>query len=393
MYFFAGATVILPGVLMPLAAQTMGVLEATVGSAYSAAGFGMLLSIMSSGFLVQRFDLKTILMVNILGLIVAISGLHLYESLAYFAVAVMLVGLCGGMFIAIANILLVRLFHSTQRSAKLIRLDFLFSFGALVYPMLVSALLKRGYSWHTIYDTVLVIAAVVGVMALVLRFPDFAPQATSQDKATKAPEVLSGLKKFNIALAFLGCFFYISSEGSFSFWIVSYLKDVVNMPMSTATLSLTVFWVAIAVGRFLSSIAVQHVSFKSYVLGSIVLAMAAFAALLKAQQPEMIFTCIGLMGLGYACLYPSIISHGTLLVKDASPKLVSFFLTGGTLGFMISASLVSSQVQSHYGALAALYLGFAFMGLVLLIMLVSFRLKALSHRVEPTAQEAFARAQ
>lgn len=382
MYFFAGSSVILPGVLMGAVAHALGVVTADVGSAYSAAGLGMLLSIILSGWLVERIPMRVLILLNVSMLTGAILWMPFIDGMKAFGLSVFLVGLCAGIFIAVANILIVRLYDGSERSSKLIFLDFVFSFGALIFPIIAGKILMALASWELVYKCILVIALGVGFFSYFILFPTFDFSASRKNKKVKK---YSCRDFMNMTIVTLACFCYTSSEVSFSFWIVEYLRGKFDVDIDVASISLSVFWVSIALGRLISSYAIKRVSFAKYILGSILIALVQYFFLFGAPNIQAAYVMISVLGLGYASLYPSIISHGTLVVKQSSARLVSLYLTGGTLGFMMGAALLSSLIKRFYGTEASLVVSMGFMGLVFVAMSFSFYL---NRTEEKKVQEA-----
>jgi MFS family permease len=60
-----------------------------------------------------------------------------------------------------------------------------------------------------------------------------------------------------------------------------------------------------------------------------------------------------LLGLGAASLYPSILSYGTLQVKHACPRIMTFFLTSGLVGNVLGMVL-TSFLKQHLGVVACI---------------------------------------
>ena len=60
-----------------------------------------------------------------------------------------------------------------------------------------------------------------------------------------------------------------------------------------------------------------------------------------------------LLGLGIASLYPSILSYGTLQVKTASPRIMTFFMTSGIAGAVVGM-LLTSFLKQYFGVLACI---------------------------------------
>jgi TsgA-like MFS transporter len=86
-------------------------------------------------------------------------------------------------------------------------------------------------------------------------------------------------------------------------------------------------------------------------------------------SPEHMPWFILTLGFFSSAIYTSIITLGSLQTKVASPKLVNFVLTCGTIGTMLTF-VVTGPIVAHSGPLAALHTANGLYAVVFVMCLV-----------------------
>ena len=219
--------------------------------------------------------------------------------------------------------------------------------GASVGPIVMGWALTGSTSWHGGY---LIIGGMQAAITALLFFTlplwkrggaaeELAKQALADDEhnsgatdEASAPLTNRQLLKLPGALAAVGSFgCYCALESSTGLWVASYLVMVRGIDAATAASIVSLFFIGITVGRLLSG-------FAAGVLGSVQqirLGQACVAAgivlLLLAPVTAVIWLAVGLIGLGCAPIYPSIVA-----------------LTPHRFGAHASQGLVSLQMAFAY---------------------------------------------
>jgi len=236
---------------------------------------------------------------------------------------------------------------TSESGSGLNRLHLFYSVGALAAPIAIGLVIGIGLEWR-------LIAIVSSVAGLALARPLLlagsiparpAPPDTVADVA-RGSSRFTGL---HLALAGLGVAIacYVAAESGVSSWLVGFLADE---PMTTATLSLSLFWVGIASGRIVASrIAgrfdpVQFTATCAWVGG-----IAILAAVGLASGPLRIGLFLA-AGFAFGPVYPMIMAvAGSLFPHRAA----------AVAGIVTSAGVVGSV---SYPPLMGLIAGFAGLG-------------------------------
>lgn len=336
-----GVTFSLAGVATKQIAATFAVDTALVGYVFTLFSVGYSAAILGNGFLLGRVDAgrETAAAATAAGLTVAVATL--LPTLEAFAAAIFVYGLSMGVLCSVGYYIIVNLYAETARAAKLNVLNFFFGTGSVVAPILAGQALQQGAEWQTVFQATVPLAALAAAGALSVRF-SFRP---ARPIAAGGGDSRWGPAVYVIGLALL-C--YVVSEMSFTYWLVTYLMDRLAADVATASLGLSLFWAAMAAGRLAAGPLIGRLGVRRYIGQSLLLATAAFTALLAAPSPLLALAFTAVMGLGYSGLYATVLSYGTQQVAGPSPRLTTFFLTIGAGGGIL-ALLLSSWLMQLFG--------------------------------------------
>lgn len=220
-------------------------------------------------------------------------------------------GLFSSLIIVIVPLALTEL-HGDMRAVAISEANMIASLVATSAPVLVGALARTQVGWR---------AALVSVaFAPLLLFPLFRsarPRDVKNefDGSNARRKPLPWLYWLYWVCLFLG----VSAEFCMISWSADYLKTTLNMTQADAALSVSLFLLAMILGRFTGSRLVQRISIRRVLPVSILLAVGGF--FLYWANFSILLTLFGLFlaGLGIANLYPLGI---TLALGAAGDELV-----------------------------------------------------------------------
>ena len=133
-----GVAVILPFILKASVVTYFDSTLATVGFVFSLFMLGMLVTEFINGHIVKYVQVKHELFAASALFSLCVIGMFVIHHITIFGILLFLCGLCFGTIVHIPNMLIVHAFPLSARCSKLNRLDFFFSLGAFVYPMIAS---------------------------------------------------------------------------------------------------------------------------------------------------------------------------------------------------------------------------------------------------------------
>jgi len=298
------------------------------GALFSFLYFPQIPMVFLAGPLIDRFGKKPILAGGFLLCAAALLGIAYAPSYAVLGALLVALGLGGSSAMSASNTLIPDLYPENPSSALNLGGVF-FGVGAIFFPWLVALMTARLGLVITLLLITLLVAG-VAVVALMQRFP---PASAGGGFDWHEARRLA-LNPAVIILAFV-LFFYSAVEISTAGWTRTFLQQDLLATPQTSKAILTIFWVAMMVGRLAASQVVKFVRGPNLLLGA---AMGAVGGLLVvAMAHSVVVATVGIVicGLTYAPIFPT--TAGT--ASTYSPKL---FAT--VFGILIAVGLSAGVI-------------------------------------------------
>ena len=288
----------------------IGLFYLLFSGAWAAGAFG-------GGLVTERLGRRRVLTLAAALIAVGLIGLGVAPSWATFLVAALPSGLGAGIIDGGGNGLFLDL-YPLARGRALNLLHLFFSIGALTAPVTVGVLVENGLEWRSILVATGLAAVPVSVLFGIVRMPG------GRRAGTEAPEPPDGsalrarrprLAAPLLLLAFaIAC--YVASEVGVSSWLVRYLEPA---PLSVATLTLTLYWAGIAVGRLISSLLADRFDHRRFTLACAAsLTVVLVGAILIPSLPVSI-GLFALAGVASGPIFPMIIAIGGSAIATDRP--------------------------------------------------------------------------
>jgi fucose permease len=228
-------------------------------------------------------------------------------------------------------------------------------------PIIIASLMGINFKWEFIYILLLGIVLIVLFLGVKTQF-----NLTNYGEENDSVETD---KKWDIVviLAAALLFLYVFTEMIFSYWIVEYMVSK-GATGGEAKISLSIFWFFIAMGRFITGKLGNKVNTQNLVMYLLILSIISYTALIIFGNIFVMYIFVGLLGMGFSSLYPSIIALGTEKKKNISPGLMTFIMTSGSVGGILY-SPISSWVNTNYSLWITMSVGVITTLMMLLISL------------------------
>jgi fucose permease len=350
-FVFYGITTPLGSVMLIEIAGKYSVDTSVIGYILAFGIVGGGIGALSSGFLLETIGERKMILLGIITGVFAGAAITISSYLAVFAIGMFLSGLCSWILLAVGNHLIIQCFEGTKRSSQLNLLNFFFSIGALITPTLASFMLERGIPWEAVFLTPFVPLGFLAVLAYSSAFDIPKEQKNASSIVSQGAPTEKWNRNSYLTGAALGL--YCMLEISYTSWIVVHLRENLAADIVAASLVLTIFYICQAAGRFMSGLIVKQVSLPIYVICCASVGLIAAFFIIFSKSYMAVFYLTILLGLGAASLYPSILSYGTLQVKHACPRIMTFFLTSGLVGNVLGMVL-TSFLKQHLGVVACI---------------------------------------
>lgn len=346
-YALTGALVIVTGMVMGNIADYFHLPVSSMSNTFTFLNAGILISIFLNAWLMEIVPLKTQLRFGFILMVLAVLGLFSSHSLALFSVSMFVLGLVSGITMSIGTFLITHMYEGRQRGARLLFTDSFFSMAGMIFPMLAAWLLARTIEWYWVYACIGVVYVAIFLLTFGCEFPVLgkkaAPSATPVEK-----------EKWGIGVLFLSiaALCYILGQLGFISWVPEYAKGL-GMSLGDAGQLVGNFWMSYMLGMWAFSFILRYFDLQrilTVLAGLATVLMYLFINSSQASMPWFILT----LGFFSSAIYTSIITLGSLQTKVASPKLVNFVLTCGTIGTMLTF-VVTGPIVAHSGPIAALH--------------------------------------
>ncbi len=351
MFVYASSVVATPIILLRLAGDLgFGLAE---GGGIEAVRAGFLLAILlASGAAAARFG-KTHALGT--GSLILAAGLLAYAAAPTYAVvlvAMVLVGVGGGVLEALINPL-VQDEHPLDSGRYLNITNAFFSIGVLVSVLVVGDLLTRGVSWRLLVSGIGGLALVSGLLFLV--YGRHTNRAVPEDTAESSQVIRVGpwqharaiLREPHFWLFAAAIFCGGGAEGAFTFWSASYVQIHFQTLARAGAFGTAAFAAGMSLGRFASGHFVRQGRLRHLIIVS---ALAGTGASLGAWATDSIiafFAIVFVAGLSIACFWPSIQSHAAATMPVDSTMLFILLSCAGIPGFGLTSWAMGLLAETH----------------------------------------------
>ncbi|MGL4427902.1 MAG: MFS transporter TsgA [Silvania sp.] len=361
-YALTGALVIVTGMVMGNIADYFNLPVSSMSNTFTFLNAGILISIFLNAWLMEIVPLKTQLRFGFVLMVAAVAGLMLSHSIALFSAAMFVLGLVSGITMSIGTFLITHMYEGRQRGARLLFTDSFFSMAGMIFPMVAAVLLARSIEWYWVYACIGLVYVAIFVLTFGCEFPELGKKAVQNDN----PVVK---EKWGIGVLFLSvaALCYILGQLGFISWVPEYAKGL-GMSLNDAGQLVSDFWMSYMFGMWAFSFILRYFDLQrilTVLAGAATVLMYLFINGTAEQMPWFIMT----LGFFSSAIYTSLITLGSLQTKVASPKLVNFVLTCGTIGTMLTF-VVTGPIVAHSGPLAALHTANGLYAVVFVMCLV-----------------------
>ncbi len=258
---FLGMSRTFLGTALPAIRTSLDLSLIQVGTLTAFLQFGFTFSVFVGGPLSDVFKKTTLLM---LGCLLTGCDLILFGLSHWFwinLVWILIVGLGTGLIESSSNPLLIQLFPG--RETMIMNLHhFFFAAGSLSGPLVVGAALARSIPWQWAY-----VGFGLAVLPTTLFF--LFRQAPSRRIGKKMPLALIGqlMRQRTLLTLFLAAVCSNGVQNGIGFWAVTLLKETRGFTIGMASVTLSLFFSCVAIGRLFSSYLITKFHEVAYLLG------------------------------------------------------------------------------------------------------------------------------
>jgi MFS transporter, FHS family, glucose/mannose:H+ symporter len=293
---------------------------------------GFVAGTMSAGVLADRIGKKRVLILASVLLALGSGSFSLLSTFAGLAAGSALMGLGLGHFETGGNAFMVDL-HPDQRGRYLNLLGMFHSLGSMIVPLYAGALLAAGIAWRQVFQYALPLMVLLTIYLVLVKSP---PHIAGESRNGGAQRQGAPFRKY--AWFFVLIAAYVGAEVGLASWLVEFLQKTKGQSVVVSSLSLSIFFGGIMVGRLVGSFLVERVGYLPFLL--MVSGCATLTAGLGIFGPPALAFCLPLTGLFFAVIFPTATAAVSERAGEHSGVILGLLFTCGGLGAMIGPWLI-----------------------------------------------------
>ena len=346
-YALTGAVVIVTGMVLDNIAAWFHLPVAQMSNTFTFLNAGILAAVFLNAWLMEIVPLKRQLIFGFVLMVLAVLGLMTSHNINVFSLCMFVLGVVSGITMSIGTFLITHLYEGRQRGSRLLFTDSFFSMAGTIFPIIAAALLARSLAWYWVYACIGVIYVAIFILALCFEFPVLGKKAAKGDVVQK--------EKWGagVALLAVAALCYILGQLGFIGWVPQYATKSMGMDIGQAGSLVGNFWTAYMVGMWVFSSVLRFFDPQRIVTLLTLMATLLMYWFISTSDAAIMKWIMLSLGFFSSAIYTTIITLGSLQTKVASPKLVNFILTCGTIGTMLTF-VVTGPIVEKGGAHAAL---------------------------------------
>jgi len=326
-----GMAVTTLGAVLPSIIQRLGLDRTEAGSLLALMSLGILAGSLVFGPVVDRRGYKGMLAAAVVLIALGLEGIAFAPSIALLAVAAIIIGFGGGVMNG-GTTALVADISVEGRAAALAYLGVFFGIGAFGVPLVLGLLRER-------FGDAEVVAGIGALVALVLayyaaiRFPE-----PKQPQGFPLRQAAALLRDPVIVLLGVMLFFESGMEITVGGWTTTYVNQELGLSPERALYLLSLYWLGMTGGRFVSGWLLKRVSTVAVLLSSLAVAFAGALILIGARTTVSAGAGTLLAGAGFAAVFPVILGY----VGDRYERL-----SGTAIGVVLVMALMGGTAMPY----------------------------------------------
>ncbi len=267
--------------------------------------------------------------------LLSLNGL---KDLTLIGIPLGLVGICCGLGLAGAALVISRTYDSERRASMLVITDGAFSVARFVCTAIATLLVAQGLYWAGVYQFVAFIAATILFLTIVSRFP--ATKTQANEKAPKKPWTLA------VWLCVAALFLYTLGQYSMLWWLPNYAETILGASREQAGRLVTLFWIGMFGAQVFVAWWVMKIGVRRLVMIAGVTTSLFSVPLWIYGDIDGLLVFATLWGIANLSLLKVVLSFATQSVRLPTARLVSSLLLGATMGTAVSPWVTSQIVAA-----------------------------------------------
>jgi len=318
-----------------------------------------------TGMLMNRIGRKkTVILSNVLTIVAMFIPLIDY-SFTMVLIAFGVLGIANTILQVSLNPLLTNVISGDKLTSSLTLGQFIKAISSFSAPFIAAFAANSLGSWQYIFP----IYAVLTLISTIWLLAAPITKETLGGESNSFRAVVSILGDRKILLLFLGILFVVGIDVGVNTTSSKILMERAGLTSLKAGYGPSVYFAFRTLGTFLGAILLAKYSSSKFFKGSVILAIAALAALIFANNQFVIFALYAVIGFSVANIFPIIFGMAIQMRPDKANEISGLMITGVFGGAIIPffMGLLSDGMGSQAGAViiilaSALYLAYLAFG-------------------------------
>ncbi|GAB1764209.1 MFS transporter [Priestia megaterium] len=373
LYLLGGLVITAVGSVLPQLLTHYHVSYTVGGQLVLLGSLGFLIGVPLSSFLLGRFSEMNLLTIAALMIALSQIGMLLLPPFEWIIVFNFLNGIGVAALEVVVATLMMEVFIG-RRAIVMSYLEVSFGLGALLMPLVASLLISQN-SWRFSFFITSVLALLMVVVCKIIPFKKETVSTSESDASDASSEpapVLTKNQRWKILTLFsVMIFMYAGVESSMNNFLSSIFITYLDVIPSQATLSISVFWVAMLIGRVATGWIIRIVTYERYLFGSIGGTIVSLGLFIVLKEAVAGYILLGFLGLAMSGIYSITMVYANHTFTG-SARIVTSLITGFSgLGGAIFPALIGFTMDTS-GITSALWYITAFACLYLLALCIIF---------------------
>lgn len=266
-------------------------------------------------------------------MLAGVAGYAVSSVIPLLLLFIFLIGMGLGTFeLSGSNVITV--YYPEKKGRYLNILTAIAGIGAILSPMIVNILFRKGFSWRTVYCSGLLILLPVTVYFMFIKnlsghgIGQSAPGAEKTDVGN----ALTELFRKDFLFMYIANFLYMAAEMGIATWLAEFYLKVGGGSAESGTKFLSMFYIGMTLGRIIGSVFVDRFGRRNSILFA---AAAASASILAGVfGPPALKVCVAASGIFCSIIFPTETAVISGFPKGGSGRIQGFYFACGGLGGM-----------------------------------------------------------
>jgi len=337
-YFVMSGMLAPMGIVSGAMAEHFGQSVTEITARFSWLTFGILAGAVAALVVFDWIKLRKLLMLVYALIGACLVTLRFLDDLFLIGVALGLVGVCCGIGLAGAALVISRTYETERRASMLVITDGSFSVAGIVCSSLAVYLIAQEFHWSGVYQFVALFALAIILLSAMSIFPDADEQAQTSTVAEPWP--------VPVWLCISALFLYTLGQWAVLLWLPTYAETELGATREQAGQLVRQFWTGMFAAQIFIAWWVLKVGVRRLVL-IVGVSTGLFSIPLWAHDNiENLYYLAALWGFANLSLLKVVLSFATQMLLQPTARLVSSLLLGATIGTAVSPWITSKIVTA-----------------------------------------------